>query len=385
MQTMNAFRLSSSISATGRAGRVSVWLVVLLAVFSVGGWWGWNTYTNEAWNQEEEKPITVSVEEKIFVHEVIERGEVESSSNVDIRCEVQSRNSGGTTILEIVPEGAQVKEGEFLVRLDDSALQNELLQQQIVCSNSNAQLIQAKADVENAKLALDEYKSGTYKQEVEQQESAIFVAEEGLRRAEETMRYSERLSKKGYISQIQLEAERFAVSKTRKELEVALTKINVLKTFTKEKMLNQLRAQLETSDAKMQSRQKSHQLDENHLVKIRTQIARCIVTAPSDGQVVYANGNSSRKSSGGGILIEEGRLVRERQTIIRLPDPGKMQVIAKINESRIDLVKSGMKARFTLEAFPEIEIEGVVRNVGEYPIPVNSSWQAHVKDYACRN
>ena len=115
-----------------RTGRIKVWLIVLLAVIGSGGWWGWKSYSDDSWNEIEERPITVTVEKKSFVHEVIERGEVESSSNVDIRCEVQARNSGGTTILEIVPEGSQVKEGDFLVRLDDSALQTELLQQQIV-------------------------------------------------------------------------------------------------------------------------------------------------------------------------------------------------------------------------------------------------------------
>src|SRR5690606_25745436 len=62
-----------------------------------------------------------------FLHEVVERGEVESSSNVEIRCEVESRNSAGTAILEVVPEGTEVEAGDILVRLDSSALEQERL------------------------------------------------------------------------------------------------------------------------------------------------------------------------------------------------------------------------------------------------------------------
>ena len=69
--------------------------------------------------------------------------------------------------------------------------------------------------------------------------------------------------------------------------------------------------------------------------------------------MVYANAGSS-----GEPLIAEGKLVRERQIIIRLPDPKRMQVIARVNESRIDRVKIGMPVRIRLDAFPEVGTHG---------------------------
>jgi multidrug efflux pump subunit AcrA (membrane-fusion protein) len=108
---------------------------------------------------------------------------------------------------------------------------------------------------------------------------------------------------------------------------------------------------------------------------IDDQIAKCVIRAPRAGQVVYAN-DSYR-----GIEIQEGLLVRERQVIIRLPDPLHMQVVAKINESRVDRVKSGMKALVKIDAMPDVELNGTVRRVSEYPLPTNS-YTAHVKDYA---
>ena len=64
-----------------------------------------------------------------------------------------TNNNTGVAILELVPEGTFVEEGDFLVRLDDSTLQNDLQLQQITCNSSAAVLIQAKTAVETATLA----------------------------------------------------------------------------------------------------------------------------------------------------------------------------------------------------------------------------------------
>ncbi|MEM7014594.1 MAG: hypothetical protein AAF585_24295, partial [Verrucomicrobiota bacterium] len=177
---------------------------------------------------EAEAALTAPVTVGPFKQHVIESGEVESSSNLEIRCEVDI-GSAGITILEIVPEGTYVKEGDFLVRLDDAALKDKMIGRQIDVNTSKASLAQSKADKESAVLELAEYESGTFIEQEEQMESEIFVAEENHRRAKEYLLYSERLSQKGYVSEVQLEADRFAVEKSEKELEVAKTKLEVLR------------------------------------------------------------------------------------------------------------------------------------------------------------
>jgi HlyD family secretion protein len=322
----------------------------------------------------ETPPMTAPAAHASFLQEVLERGEVSSSSNVEVRCQVQSKALTGTPILEIVPEGTYVKEGDFLLRLDDSALQAELVQQQIACNSSRALEIEGLADYEAAKLALEEYESGTFLQEKGVMESERFVAQENLRRAEEYLRYSVRLADRGYVTGVQLEADRFAVEKARKELENSSTKLDVLHRFTKLKNTNRLKANVETAEAKWRSRQNSHNLDEERLKSLEDQLAKCHVFAPTSGQVVYANLPS------GEPLIAEGKPVRERQVIVRLPDPKRMQVLARINESRIDRVKVGMTAKIRMDAFPNTVLTGTVRSVSEYPLPAASAYST-IKEY----
>ncbi|MBX3415828.1 MAG: HlyD family efflux transporter periplasmic adaptor subunit [Pirellulales bacterium] len=323
--------------------------------------------------------LTHHVERGKFLYEVTERGEIESSSNVEVRCEVQSRNTGGTAILEIVPEGTYVEKRELIARLDKSALENEYNQQQITCNASNASVIQAQSALATAQIARREYLDGTFRQDEQILLGEISVAEENLRRAEDYAGYSQKLAAKDFVTQLQLEADLFAVEKAKMDLATAKTKIEVMREFTKAKMLTQLEADIKIAEANLASNENVKRLDEEKLALIQAQIDKCEILAPSAGQVVYANSTDRRGDSE--VVIQEGALIRERQVIVRLPDPKRMQVRAKINEARVDRVKEGQPVVIQLDAFPEKKLLGKVRRVDDYPIP--AGWfSSTVKEYA---
>lgn len=324
--------------------------------------------------------LTAEVTIGPFLNRILEPGDIESSSSVEVRCEVRSRNSSGTNILEIVPEGTRVKEGDFLIELDDSALQQELIQQQIVVSGSESMLIEAQTAFTASSLALEEYEEGTLKEQRETLEGALVVANENKRRAEEYLEYSRKLAERGYVSQVQLDADKFAVEKAGKELDVADTKLKVLDKYTRKKMLNQLQADIKTAKAKLSAREKTYQLDKLRLDEIQTQISKCKIYAPAAGQVVYAN--DPRRSNNGELLIAEGLPVRERQILVRLPDPTRMRVMAKVHESRISLVRKGITAEIVTDALADRTLTGTVSSVSEYPLPSTSVYTSHIKEYS---
>jgi HlyD family secretion protein len=371
-------RTDSSRRRRGRSRlKVVAWLALASGSLGAAAWY----FAPGMLRKVEEAPLVGEVVVGRFVHEIVERGDVRSSNNVEVRCEVQMRSVlQGTAILEIVPEGTFVQAGDFIARLDDSTLQNDLQLQIIDCNASAAAVIQARTAVETAKLSLEEYKAGTYKQEVETIESEIFVAEENFRRAEEYLKYSARLAAKGYVTPIQLEADKFAVEKAQKELDVARTKLAVLQDYTREKSIKQFEAALRTAEAQLSAALETDSVETAMLNKIKAQIAKCTILAPKAGQVVYAN--DSNRGGEDTVLIEEGRTVRERQVIVRLPNPQQMQVLAKVNESRIDLVKPGMKARVAVDALPGVELTGRVKHVSEYPLQQYNSYTSHIKEYA---
>ena len=326
------------------------------------------------------QPLFEEVTSSDFVLEFIEPGEIESAENVEIKSEVRSRSSAGTSILEIVPEGTVVKKGDFLVRLDDASLQKDLLRQRISVHQSKATLVKATADVEAAKLALQEYLSGSFRENEEQLESSEFVSKENLRRAQEYLVYSKKLAAKGYVSEAQLEADQFAVEKARKELDLAQTKLEVLRTHSRKAKVNDLNASILTAEARLQSAQNSYQLEKTQEVEIEEQIVKCMVLSPAAGEVTYANNTNSGASDV--ILIEEGKQVRENQTIIRLPNVSLLRVRAKVNENRIEKVRPGMKCTILIDAMRDLQLDGKVESVSEYPLPSVSRYTSHIKEYA---
>lgn len=326
-------------------------------------------------------PVTKEVLRGPFDHIVLEQGEVESSSNIEIRCEVKSRNSAGTQVLWVVPEGTHVTKGELLVKLDASALERERDTQLISLNTSEALVIQAGNTLEAAKIARIEYLEGTYRQEEQTAEGAVFVAKQNLRTAQLSFVSGERLAAKGVVSALQLEGDQFAVDKAQKELDAAVTKLTVLRKYTRDKNLKQFDSDIATSSAKFESEKSSNDLEKKKLRDIEDQMAKCEIKAPADGQIVYANVQSSR-GGGSEFVLEPGANVREGQVIIRLPDPSQMQVKAKVNESRVTLLKPGMQVVVKLDAFGDAPpLHGEVTRVNQYAEP--GSWfSSQVKEYA---
>jgi len=353
---------------------LAVALLVLLAVGAVGV----AAWPKLGFQASVPDMMTHTVARGEFVHEITDHGEVESTENVEVRCEVKSGYAKGVMILEIVPEGTQVQKGDKLVVLDSASLEVDRTKQQIVVSNSEAAVIQVRNVLETAKIAKQEYLEGKYLLDRQEILSRIVMKEEDLRRAQEYLTYSERLATKGYVSEVQLEGDRFAVEKARIERDMARTELKVLDEFTKAKMVGSLDADIATAEAKLGAAEESHRLDVEELEDIEEQIEKCVIYAPQAGQVVYGNVQGGRGRSE--VIIEEGTEVRERQVIIRLPDFSKMQVEARINEGKVSLLEEGMSARIRLDAFADMELEGTVEKIDEFAAP--TSWMSpNVKEY----
>ncbi len=375
---MHSARSPRQKEKRARTGRGLITLLLMLAVVGIGSYAGfryWKSRTRKTGPQ----LISHTVKRADFEHDVVERGEIESSSNIEVRCEVKARNGAGMIILEVVDEGTLVEKGDVVCKLDSSALAQELVQQQIICNSAEAAVVQAKNDYEAALIAKKEYVDGTFHQEQQQIQSEVFIAEENLRRAQEYVSYSERLAARGYATAQQLEGDRFAVDKAQTELEAAKTKLRVLEMFTKEKTSKQLDSDIKTAEAQWKSAQSSYTLELDKLKENEEQIAKCTLIAPQAGQVVHANEQGFRSQSE--FIVEPGATVREGQAIIRLPDASQMQVKAKVNESQVTMLRVGMKAKIRLDAFGEKIFRGVVTRVNEYPEPTN--WfGSQVKEYS---
>ena len=339
------------------------------------------------------EPIFVPVERGEFVSQVLDQGEVQSSENVEIRCEVRARN-GELSVLTVVPEGTMVKPGDFLVQLDSTAFEKELEAQQVALVNAQTRVIQAKSTLDSAEATLEEYIKGTFEQEkltikneIADADGAIVAAEQKIEQSQETLGYSEKLQAKGYLTRQSLETARFELERAKidlgkgqNSLKLAKKKLDVLENITFRKNEIQYQADIEAAKVQLDSEKKALKVEEETLAEVEEMIAKCEIKVPEgvSGQVVYAK-ESSR--GGNDWVLEEGTTVRQNQVLIRLPNPDKMEVKALINEQSITQVEPNMPCTIKVDALNDTTLKGVVTKVNQYA--ESSGWMStSVRKYA---
>jgi Ca2+-binding EF-hand superfamily protein len=246
-------------------------------------------------------------------------------------------------------------------------------------NRANSTKISAAAAVRRAEIARQEYLEGTFKQNEQIIESNILIAKQNLSTALDKAAFSERLAAKGFVTQQQLQADRFAVKRANLDMSLKENELRTLREITKQKMLVGFDADIETATASMLAEEKNYIEEEKQLTEIKQQIENCMVYAPDDGQVVYANQQSSR--GGSEFIVEAGATVRERQSIIKLPDPEQMQVKARVNEGRIAFIRKGQRVDVTVGALEGQVLQGVVSKVNKYP-EATSWFNSEVKEFA---
>ena len=107
-------------------------------------------------------------------------------------------------------------------------------------AKAEAAKISAEKDFSAAKIAVAEYEQGTLRRDLRRAEADIVVAKQNLSTAENQLRYSRKMHRRGYVTQLDVESKGFAVEQARLDVEVAEVTKEVLEKFTKAKTLEEL-------------------------------------------------------------------------------------------------------------------------------------------------
>jgi multidrug resistance efflux pump len=388
----SARHLSLRWAPSDRSGFVvPLILAGLVVLLLLGG--GTFVYLRSLGLNEPIKPILAEVTRGEFVSLVLDQGEVQSSENIEIRCEAKARN-GVLTVLRAVPEGTMVKEGDFLVQLDATGYEKELEQQKVVLANAKTLMIQADTKLKTSVEALREYKEGTFveakkliENEIFDAKSLIATSNQNLKQAEANLEHSKKLAAKGYITPQGLQSAEFAVNnadlqvkKAQNMLALGEKKMYVLENITSKKFILQFEADIEAADVALKSQTDAYEVEKAKIKEIESMTGKCLIKVPTgvSGQVTYA-----KESSRGGQdwVLEEGGTVRENQVLIRLPNPRKMEVKALINEQSITQIAPGMPVKIRVDALNNQELVGRVTKVNQYA--EQSGWMStSVRKYA---
>ena len=282
-------------------------------------------------------------------------GNVESAVNIDLKCEV----AGGSAILWIVEDGEQVKKGDKLVELDSSARGEgqpaEDHVRESTCRHDPGR---------EGFCGCQDRRPGVLWKVRLSRRCLTWTARsplptENLRVRAEYARPLSTDVPQGYISALDLASQTFSVERAQLELDSAHTAKEVLVKYTKVKMLQELESKRDSAEAQVRSEEASFALEESRLKRLEGQVLKCVITAPADGMAVYAN-ETDHHGKSEQPQIEEGAMIRERQTILRLPDLAQMQVKVNVHESRVEALGRALRrSKSTGQVLPaRIEIQG---------------------------
>ncbi len=274
---------------------------------------------------------------------------------------------GATRIISIRPEGEFVHTGDIIAELDSSAFRDELDAQKIRVAEAKSFVDQANTLLQANKIAFEEYRMGLLPQDKELVAQYIIACQTELKQAKTNLEWANGALEKGLLSSAQHKANIYAQQRAEITLRGAETMKVRLEKFSSPRLLKNLEAKLQSIQADIFQQENTYSIEATRLKRLQTNIDNCTVRAPRDGIVVYAiaGGNRWGRTT---VDIYEGATVREGQALVNLPDPRRMNVKAKVNESKVNFIKPGQHTDIRIDAFPDRILSGVVKDIVEIGI-----------------
>jgi RND family efflux transporter MFP subunit len=221
-----------------------------------------------------------------------------------------------------------------------------------------------------------DHEMGEIGQQILEQVDQINIAQQRLALAKDTYDKSLSLAQDQYITQNELEGDKLDYQSQMSQVMIAWQKLDILVSYTLlktkidlslklanalldvEKVMASNAAKRASQEADVISKEKEYELADERLKNYDQQIANAVILAPTDGLVVAAEVDDRSRD-----VVQEGATIRERQTLMILPDVTRMIAEVKVQESDIDKVRAGQLAVIQLEALPDQVFTGRVTRV----------------------
>jgi HlyD family secretion protein len=276
---------------------------------------------------------------------------------------------------------------------NDTLLVSESPRPMALASNSDAEVNVPDAGsfvfptglIDFSKYAnIDVLGDGEAKQKLRKFEDDLQSAQKELGQAKATLEGTKRLFDKQFVAKTELTRDQLSQDSAELKVQTAETsralflKYDFSKTAEQSlsayteavRELDKARrvaiSKLAQARAKLKSAQGQYEVQTRQRRDLNDQLGKCTIRAQKTGLVVYGGAGDSVYYSNQDP-IREGATVRERQSIITIPDMTRMSVSVKIHESYIKKIRKGQKARITVDAFPDTVLEGEVTKVGVLP------------------
>jgi HlyD family secretion protein len=257
-------------------------------------------------------------------------GELQAENSTDIYGPefAQSRNirAMDIKITDLVPEGTEVKAGDYVATLDrtsfDNSLKDELERLSTYETNLEVKVLDTAVNLSNLRDNIKNLK---------------FSVEE---------------------AEITLQQSKYEPPTTIRQAEISLDKAN--RSLEQSVRGYALRVEQARSDMRTMKTQLAEQ--RQRVTDLQQVLSKFIISAPSSGMVIYKRDRSGAKRKVGSSISPWDNVVAT------LPDMSSMMSKTYVNEIDVSKVKTGQRVDIMVDAFPEKKYTGTVTsvaNIGE--------------------
>ncbi|WPE23743.1 efflux RND transporter periplasmic adaptor subunit [Shinella zoogloeoides] len=266
-------------------------IVLLLAALAAGAWW--------------------------YRHRDSGPTELVLYGNVDFRQVTLAFNGNGPVAEVLVEEGAAVKKGEVIARLDTGRIR--------------PQVDQAVAQVEAQQANLTRLKNGNRPEEIAQARANLAAAEAESANARLQLERQSALVPRAAVSQQALDNARSAAAVAEAKVDASRKALDLLVAGTRAEDIQQAAAQLRAAEAQV--------------AFLRAELDDADLKAPADATV------RSR-------LIEPGEMASPTRAAFSLATNNPKWVRAYVSDMQLGRIKPGMKAQVLVDSLPGRTIPG---------------------------
>lgn len=356
--------------------------VIALLLALLGGGWAY-------WKKESEPQgpsyRTAPLQRGTITTQVSATGTLQAVTKIDVGSQVS-----GIINQVYVQHNSVVKKGQILAQLDPSTYQTAITQATASVNNAESSLANAQADAGNAQAnvraaeaavvgalaAVEQAQVGVISANaaISSAQARLAKAESNRDNARKSFERSQDLQGRELIAQADLDTSQTNLSGAEADVVSAQADVETANASLRSAQVNVSAKQTDVESARIK-KAASEELVEAAQARIRgyqaqvTQakanlrtaeinLERTTITSPIDGVVL-------------GVAITAGQTVAAQLQAPNLftlaEDLGKMQVETAVDEADISKVRTGARAGFTVDAFPEQKFQGEVTEVRQSP------------------
>ena len=344
-------------------------------------------------SRSEDAMLVAAVQDGPFEVRITESGTLQALRSVTYSSSIPGSQA---KILELVPEGAHAEVGDVLVQFDAQPFAEELEQAKAQLAQAEAELVKAREEqkllriasaeeltesrdkVRLAELELTNVVEGKGKPAEAESSAQVSQARRELEKAQASYEDLIPLLEEGFITKLELDRAKQAVDKATEDLALLEIKHRTYLDYTRPAEMEATRSSLANSKESLRQTQRSStfrlsqaeatlslaqsKYDElsSRVEIISENLGRCEIRATVSGLVIYKEvffGTEKRK-------VQVGDQVWPNQPLLMMPDLSQMTVETQVRETDIYKVEKNQKVWISVDAYPELTLEGEVSFIG---------------------